>query len=54
MGHEAVVRLLLDGNANANQVNFVGQTPLNIATAKGYEPVMRHLLEHNANVKATD
>jgi ankyrin repeat protein len=49
------VKTLLDHAANANaRDNNVGDTPLIMAVAKGYEGVVKLLLENGANVNLAD
>lgn len=49
MGHEAIVRLLLDHNANVNQ-RSVHSSPLDYAVMEGRETIVRLLLETGAKV----
>lgn len=49
MGHEAIVRLLLDHNANVNQ-RSVRSSPLDYAVMEGRESIVRLLLERDAKV----
>lgn len=52
-GHESVVRLLLEHNADVNHKDYFDQTPLLHAATGGHEPVVRLLLAHNAAVDST-
>ena len=49
-GHEAVVRVLLEGGADVNKITDDGYTPLHIASSKGHEAVVRVLLEGGADI----
>lgn len=49
MGHEAIVRLLLDHSANVNQ-RSVNSSPLDYAVMEGRESIVRLLLERGATV----
>ncbi|KAK5634765.1 hypothetical protein RRF57_010478 [Xylaria bambusicola] len=51
-GHEAVVRLLLDGGANAEVKDVYGWTPLLYATFSGHEAVVQLLLEKGTDIEA--
>ena len=44
----------LDADANVNQTNENGQTPLHLAAQKGYKEVAGMLIGSNANVEAKD
>ena len=46
-GHEAVVEMLLDANADINKANKRGQTPLFIASRYGQIEVVKILLMNN-------
>ena len=52
--HEAAVRLLLDRGADPNLADNLGSTPLMVAAAQGFLPLMRLLLEAKAEVNAVD
>ena len=52
-GHEAVVKLLLDKNADVETKDKYGQTPLSRATKNGHEAVVK-LLDKNADVESKD
>lgn len=49
MGHDAIVRLLLDHDANVNQ-RSVHSSPLDYAVTEGRESIVRLLLERGATV----
>lgn len=49
-GHRAVVELLLQRGANANEKDNQGWTPLHTATKNGQAEILRLLLEHGADV----
>ena len=52
-GHEAVVRLLLENEADVNMKDWWnGRTALHSAAENGHEAVVRLLLEHKADVDA--
>jgi len=53
-GHEAVVRLLLENNADIEARDNDGRTPLHWAAARGHEAVVRLLLENKAYIEARD
>ena len=54
-GHTEVVTKLLAANANVNQANNDGATPLYIACQQGHAEIVTQLLAANANVnKATE
>ncbi|KAJ6078697.1 hypothetical protein N7467_008450 [Penicillium canescens] len=50
-GHNAVVKLLLEKNANIETKNMFDYTPLSYAASNGHEAVVRLLLENNANIE---
>eukprot|EP01045_Picozoa_sp_COSAG04_P009220 COSAG04_NODE_529_length_13029_cov_3.203248_10_plen_752_part_00 len=51
---EAVVRLLLDRRADPNLACSVGATPLMLAAAKGFSPILQLLVEAGADIDAVD
>ncbi|KAN0086881.1 Ankyrin repeat-containing domain protein [Elaphomyces granulatus] len=54
-GHEAVVKLLLDNNADIeSKHNKYVQTPLSRAAGNGHEAVVRLLLDKNADIESKD
>ncbi|KAF5645792.1 ankyrin repeat-containing protein [Fusarium tjaetaba] len=53
-GNKATVRLLLDGGADAESKDTVGQTPLLWAAKYGNEAVVKLLLDKDANVESKD
>jgi ankyrin repeat protein len=53
-GHEPVVKLLLEKNADIESKDDYGQTPLSWAARRGYEPVVKLLLEKNADIESKD
>jgi hypothetical protein len=53
-GHEAVVKLLLNNNADVDSKNIWQETPLLCAAANGHEAVVKLLLNNNADVKSRD
>ncbi|KAH8652944.1 hypothetical protein BGZ61DRAFT_575021 [Ilyonectria robusta] len=53
-GHEAVVRLLLDGGAHTEAADKGGRTPLSLAAARGHAAVVRLLLDGGAHTEAAD
>ena len=50
-GHKAIVRLLLDSNANANQPRYHHGGPPHVATMSQHERVERILLDHKVEVE---
>ncbi|MDI1485563.1 MAG: hypothetical protein OHK93_000701 [Ramalina farinacea] len=52
-GHEAIVRLLLDSNADANLTGGHYGTPLHVATATQNEGMVRVLLNHKVDVEVS-
>jgi tetratricopeptide (TPR) repeat protein len=53
-GHDEIVKLLLENNANVDVMEVDGEPVLIIAARKGHEGVVRILLESGANVEARD
>lgn len=53
-GHEAVVKLLLENNAQIETRDLLGQTPLSLAAESGYEAVVKLLLENHAQIESRD
>ena len=53
-GSEAIVQALLDGGADVDLPNPVGQTALHCAARSGYDGVVKLLLQNKANVNAKD
>src|SRR5438046_8176838 len=54
-GHEAVVRLLLEHNADVNITSYKnGRTALHLGALNGHEAVVQLLLEHNADINICD
>ncbi|KAK4444707.1 hypothetical protein QBC34DRAFT_414527 [Podospora aff. communis PSN243] len=53
-GHEAVVKLLLEKNADIEAKDNDGGTPLLWAAMEGHEAVVKLLLEKNADIEAKD
>ncbi|EQC25442.1 hypothetical protein SDRG_16688 [Saprolegnia diclina VS20] len=54
LSREAIVGMLLIANANPNQSNGLGQTPLSIAATTGDVGIVEMLLQDGADVNATD
>ena len=52
-GHESVVQILLDRNADINAPCGPYGNALQVASFKGHEPVVKLLLDHNTDVNAT-
>lgn len=50
LGHEDVIKLLLENNAFVNVRNKHGLTPLHIAARKGYDKMVRQLVSNGAVV----
>ncbi|OBT50363.1 hypothetical protein VE04_09948, partial [Pseudogymnoascus sp. 24MN13] len=54
-GHEAVVKLLIEKNANVESKDSrYGRTPLSWASCNGHEAIVKLLVEKNANVESKD
>jgi ankyrin repeat protein len=53
-GHEAVVKLLLDKNADVESKDTNGRTPLSWAAEEGHEAVVKLLLDKNADIESKD
>jgi len=53
-GHEAVVQLLLDENADIEVKDNYGRTPLSLAVENGHEAIIRLLLDENADIEVKD
>jgi hypothetical protein len=53
-GHEVVVKLLFEANADIGSKDSYGQTPLSWAAENGHEVVDKLLLEAKANVESKD
>jgi len=53
-GHEAVVKLLLEKDANTEAKDTYGRTPLSWIAGNGHEAVVKLLLEKDANTEAKD
>lgn len=53
-GHLSKVKELLAQGANVNFLNNYGSTPLIEASLRGYEAMVRTLLEHGADVGRAD
>ncbi|KAJ5974033.1 hypothetical protein N7481_011243 [Penicillium waksmanii] len=53
-GSKAIVQALLNGNANVDTTNPVGQTALHCASRNGFDGVVELLLENQASVNAED
>ena len=51
---EAVLKLLLDKNANVESSDKDGRTPLSWAAEKSHVAIVKLLLDKNANVKSED
>jgi serine/threonine-protein phosphatase 6 regulatory ankyrin repeat subunit A len=54
MGHEALVRLLLEKGADPESKDASGQTPLRWAVEKGHVAVARLLVEKGADPESKD
>ncbi|KAJ7674252.1 ankyrin repeat-containing domain protein [Mycena rosella] len=56
MGHEGIVRLLIEYGADINLMTSGGRyhNALQAASAGGYEPIVQLLIEHGANISFTD
>jgi ankyrin repeat protein len=52
LGHEAIVRYLVDQNIDVDAVNLQGATALHHAANHGYVEIMRLLLQKGANINA--
>ena len=52
-GHERGLKIMLDSGADVNQVDFLGRTPLHIATEHGYERLVEILLQAGADINMT-
>jgi ankyrin repeat protein len=53
--HEAVVKLLLDKNADIkSEADIHGLTPLSWTAEKGHEAVVKLLLEKNVDIECND
>ena len=50
-GRESTVKMAFDLGANANAVDEYGKTPLYYAAKKGYESIVRLLLERGASTQ---
>jgi ankyrin repeat protein len=53
-GNEAVVKLLLEHNADVQTKDKSGRTPLILASEKGFEAIARLLIDKNAHVRSRD
>ncbi|QMW33392.1 hypothetical protein G4B84_008823 [Aspergillus flavus NRRL3357] len=53
-GNEAIVRHLLENNADIESIDENGQTPLSRAAENGHEAVVRLLLENKADIESMD
>jgi ankyrin repeat protein len=53
-GHEAVIKLLLEKNADLESKDKNGQTPLLLAAENGHKAVIKLLLEKNADLEYKD
>lgn len=53
-GHEGVVRVLLERNANIEAKDQYGMTALHCAANRGHHSIVRLLLEHSANIEAKE
>jgi ankyrin repeat protein len=54
-GHQAIVKLLLEKNANIETKDTeCNQTPLSWAARSGHEAIVKLLLEKNANIETKD
>ncbi|KAH7078162.1 hypothetical protein BKA63DRAFT_532522 [Paraphoma chrysanthemicola] len=54
MGHEAVVKLLLDKGADVNARHYKNRSALIEASSEGYETIVKLLLDKGANVNTQD
>ena len=52
VGHDAIVRLLLDAGAKADQANDRGVTPLSVAARMGHAEICRMLTEPESEREA--
>jgi hypothetical protein len=52
--HNKVIKALLEGGADPNLRNHNGQTALNFAAARGYEPIVMQLLKAGADAHQND
>ena len=50
----ALRRLIENQGYSVNSVNLTNLTPLHLAAGRGYEEIVRYLLQHEANVNAVD
>ncbi len=53
-GSKAIMEILVEHNANINQIFDKGQTALHIASHHGHLDCVRYLLDHGANIDAKD
>jgi ankyrin repeat protein len=53
-GHEAVVNVLLDRNANVESKDIYDETPLSRAAQTGHEAVVKLLLDKDADIESRD
>ncbi|KAL2820650.1 hypothetical protein BJX63DRAFT_418288 [Aspergillus granulosus] len=54
LGHEVIVKLLLDRGANLDSTDSSGRTPLSYAAQNGHEAIVRLLVDRGANLDSTD
>jgi len=54
MGYKKISKLLIDGGANVNMENKIGNTPLHYAAAMGNQPVVQILLDRGADPNITN
>src|SRR5204862_4430562 len=54
VGNAEIIKLLLEGGADANAKSEIGTTPLMLAASSGNTDAIQALLDHNVDVNAGD
>lgn len=54
LGYTEMVKILLQNQADVNEKDEKGRTPLMISAEKGYQKIIQALLENNADINAKD